>query len=78
MCVERLRKIIIFMPVSVFPVDVYICVPCVCPVPIEARRGLQFIWNWSYQWLLDTMWVLRLRPGSLEEEEVILTPESSF
>ena len=27
----------------------YICAPCACLVPEEARRGHQIPWNWSYR-----------------------------
>jgi ABC-type sulfate transport system permease component len=28
---------------------IYVCVPCVCLVPVGARRGHQRPWNWSYR-----------------------------
>lgn len=34
----------------------YVCVPSVCLVPVEVRRGYQIPWNYSYNWI--AMWVL--------------------
>ena len=36
----------------------YSCIPYVCLLPAEARRGHQILWNWSYRWLSAAMWVL--------------------
>lgn len=37
---------------------------CVYLVPVEARRGPQIPWNWSYSQLGATMWVLGTQPWS--------------
>lgn len=33
-------------------------------VSVEARTGTQSLWNWSYTWLLPSMWVLGAQPQS--------------
>lgn len=35
----------------------HVCVPHVCLVPIEARRGYQIPGKWSKRWLWATVWV---------------------
>ena len=57
------------MCLSVLPT--YVFVYCVCLVPIEARRGHQISWNWSYRWLYVSQceyW--EPNPGPLEEQPV--------
>lgn len=31
-----------------------VCVPHLCLVPVEYRRGLQILWNWSYSCLMGS------------------------
>jgi hypothetical protein len=45
----------------------YVCVPLVCLVPSESRRGHQMLWNWSLGRLLVTMWYRDSCTGPLEE-----------
>lgn len=33
-------------------------------VHVEARRGCQILWNWSYRRLGATMYVIGIKPGS--------------
>lgn len=33
-------------------------------VPAEAKKVYQIPWNWSYRWLLNTMWIMGMEPGS--------------
>lgn len=47
---------------------VYLCITC---VPAEARRWYWIPWNWSYR-----CWALS--PGSLPEEEVLLSTKLSL
>lgn len=42
----------------------YVCVPHVCLVPMEVRRGPQTPWVCSHRLLWATQWVLRPEPGS--------------
>lgn len=42
----------------------YVCVPCLCLVPVEARRGCQIHWNWSYRSLWAILYVLGTEPKS--------------
>lgn len=35
----------------------HVCAPQVYRVPIEAKRGIQGPWNWSYRGLQAAMWV---------------------
>lgn len=46
-----------------YTVCIHVCIMPVCIVPMEARRGYH-IWNWSYRWLWDAVWVLGTKPGS--------------
>lgn len=41
----------------------HVCVPCVCLMLAEARRGNWIPWYWSYRWLWATMCVLGIKPG---------------
>lgn len=40
----------------------YVCVPCVCLVPEELRRGHWILWSWGYGWFgtytTHMVWVL--------------------
>jgi hypothetical protein len=62
---------------------VYGCLACmyVCvhmhAVLLEVRRKHQFPWNGRDRWLVVTMWILG-NPGSLEEQSVLLSAESSL
>jgi hypothetical protein len=56
--------------VSVLPAYMYVY-PHVCLVPMEVRRGNGILWNWSYQWLGITMWVLGIEPWSSERTHVL-------
>lgn len=40
------------------------CVPCVCFMPAEVRRGHQIQWKWSYRELQATMLVLGINVRS--------------
>jgi hypothetical protein len=40
------------------------CTLCAYLGPMEARRGHQMPWNWSYKWLWASMWVMQTKPGS--------------
>lgn len=40
------------------------CVPCVCFMPAEVRRGHQIQWSWSYRELQATMLVLGINVRS--------------
>ena len=42
-----------------------VCVPCVCLVPTEARRGYHIYWDWNYRQLPCGCW--ELNPGPLQE-----------
>lgn len=44
----------------------HVCVHHVCQVPMEAGRSCQMLYNWSYRWLYDTVWVLGIESGSCE------------
>ena len=44
-------------------------------VPMEDRESCWFPWNWSYKWLLATIWVLEMGPLSLEGHQVLLITE---
>lgn len=69
------------MCVDVSPAGMYICVcsPCMCTMLVpDAHRGIGFSWNWNYRWLLAAMWVLRIKPGSSEEQAVLETTETSL
>lgn len=46
-------------------------------VPLEARRGHQILWSWSY-WQLYVMWVLESNLDSLGEQPGLLTAEPSL
>ena len=35
-----------------------------CAMLTEVRRGHRISWIWSYEWLVTTMWVLGMEPGS--------------
>lgn len=52
----------------------------ICAVPIESRRGHQIPWEWSYRWLLATMWMLRTEPMSPGKavSTVLLSTEPSL
>lgn len=41
-----------------------------CTVPTEARRGLPVLWVWNYRWLWTAMWIMRIKPRSLQEQPV--------
>lgn len=41
----------------------YVCVPLVCLVPVEVRRGHQTFWNWSYRQLWVAMFALGTKLG---------------
>lgn len=45
-------------------VCMYVCTLHSCPVPEEAKRGHQILWDWSYKQLRATMSVLRIEPWS--------------
>lgn len=48
------KKFNFFCVCMVFCLNVYLCImyiPCSCLVPLEARRGYQDLWNWSFSWL---------------------------
>jgi hypothetical protein len=47
---------------------VYECLVCVirvCLMPMEAGRGCQISWDWTYKWFRVTLWVLGIKPGPL-------------
>lgn len=48
--------------VSVLPA--YMFVYCAHAYYVEARRGHGVDWNWRYEWLWDTTWVLGFKCGS--------------
>ena len=54
---------------------VYVCV-CVYLVPLEARRGCQIPWNWSFSQLWVTHYVGVI--WSPWQEQVFLTTKSSL
>lgn len=49
-----------------------------CTVPTEARRGLPILWVWNYRWLWTAMWIMRIKPRSLQEQPVPLISEPFF
>lgn len=64
-----------FIFVWVFDMNVYVCVPGMCLVSIDIRRGHQIPWKWSYIWLGSTMCQeLNLGP---QQESVFLTTQPS-
>lgn len=54
----------LFMCLTVFAC-MYVCVPYMCLVPMEVRKGCQIpIWDYNYECLWTCMWVLRTRHWS--------------
>lgn len=49
-----------------------------CTVPTEARRGLPILWVWNYRWLWTAMWIMRIKPRSLQEQPVPLISSPDF
>lgn len=47
-------------------------------VPMKIRKGCWVLWNYSYGWLIATVWVLWFEPRSLQDQTVLLTPELSL
>jgi len=41
-------------------------------VPKEVREGYWIPWNWSYSLLWATIWMLGIKPKSLQEQSVLL------
>lgn len=50
----------------------YVCVPIVCLVPVEARRRHWILWNWSYQRLRAAIWALETEHQSSERWASVL------
>lgn len=46
-------------------------------VPSEAKSGCQTPWNWSYKWLLASMWLLGMEPQFSAEQLCSLIAELS-
>jgi hypothetical protein len=57
---------------------IYVCISNAYLVPIEARRGHQISGTEVIAGFEPATWVLRIEPGSLEEQPVLLIMESSF
>lgn len=49
----------------------YICLPCVCLVPVQVRKGHQIPLNWSHWQLTAGNWVLGTESGSSESQCVM-------
>lgn len=49
-----------------------------CTVPTETRRGLPVLWVWNYRRLWVTIWVMRIKPRTLQEQPVPLISEPFF
>ena len=56
----------------------YIFVACTSLVPSEVSRGHWTSLNWNYRGLWTTTWVLRSKPRSLLEQQVLLTTKPSL
>ena len=57
---------------------IYVCVLCVCLLPVKVRKGQWIPWGWIYRWLWAAMWMLGIKPSPLEEQPVLLTAEPSL
>lgn len=55
-----------------------VCVPCVCLVAAEVRRGHWIPWDQSCRQLWAVAWVLGIDPNLLEKEPVYLTAKPSL
>lgn len=53
--------------VCMYLAHVYLCAPCACWAPQGLEEGHQIYWNWSYEWLGTTVWVLETEPCPLRE-----------
>lgn len=73
---RTLRFYLLCLNVWVFCLDVWLYHGCT--VPTEARRGLPVLWVWNNRWLWATMWVMRIKPRSLQEQPVPLISEPFF
>jgi hypothetical protein len=49
-----------------------LCVHLLCVVSIEARKGYQIPWNWSYRWCWE------LNPGPLYKQQVHFNHSATF
>lgn len=47
----------------------------ICAIPSDAIRGHQSPWDWIYTSLWATIYVLRINPGPLEQQSVLLKTE---
>lgn len=53
-----------------------VCAPCMC----DGRGGRehQILWHCSYRELLVATWVMEIKPGSTEEQLMLLTSSHLF
>lgn len=66
------------MIIIVLPACMYVQI-CACLILAEVRRRLWNAWNLSYYgWLVATMQVLGTKPGTLQEQQVLLAAETSL
>jgi hypothetical protein len=57
-----INKYILFC-MYMWHVCAWVCIYAMCiQKSLEARRGQQIPWNWSYRWLWAMMWILRPEP----------------
>lgn len=66
------------MCVSVSFAYMEVWVPSMSLVPVEVRRGYGIPWNYSYKQMGAAKRVLGIKPGSLEEQRVLLATELSL
>lgn len=51
----------------------YVCMPHVCLIPLGGQKGVSAPWELRSQLLCVVTWVLGIKPGSPEEQPVLLT-----
>jgi hypothetical protein len=67
------------MCVNGLPVYMYVTIKHICAVPEEARRGHQNSWNLELQTIVSChVGAGNQTPGSLQEQQVLLTTEPSL
>lgn len=56
----------------------YVCLCTICMPGAHRGQKASDPWDWSYRWLRAIMYVLGIKPGLWQEQQVLLTAEPSL